>query len=87
MSSRINKIKSNITDVWIEVFWKSPYHLSALKVTISIAFLLIPSLLLFNNPFIGATMALGVVAMALGETDVHPRGRTKSATISLLIYL
>lgn len=87
MSNRINKIKSNITDIWIEVFWKSPYHLSALKVTISIAFLLIPSLLLFNNPFIGTTMALGVVAMALGETDAHPRGRTKSATISLLIYL
>ena len=32
-------------------------------------------------------MALGVVAMALGETDVHPLGRTKSALISLVIYL
>ncbi|KUK77937.1 MAG: Putative membrane protein, partial [Proteiniphilum acetatigenes] len=31
-------------------------------------------------------LALGVVAMALGETDVHPRGRMKSAGIALLLF-
>jgi uncharacterized membrane protein (TIGR01666 family) len=86
MFDSINKIKSNITDFWIDVFWKSPNHLWALKVMISIAFLLIPSLLLFHEPFIGTTMALGVVAMALGETDVHPKGRAKSASIALILF-
>lgn len=86
MIDRLNKIKNNISDFWIEVFWKSPHHLSALKVSISIAALLIPSLLIFNNPFIGATLALGVVAMALGETDAHPRGRSKSALIALILF-
>ena len=31
-------------------------------------------------------MALGVVAMALGETDVHPRGRLKSAAVALILF-
>nr|MBF6628052.1 hypothetical protein [Proteiniphilum sp.] len=75
MNTRINSIKRSIYDFWINVFWRNPYHLWALKVTASIAFLLIPAELLFHNSFIGTTMALGVVAMALGETDVHPRGR------------
>jgi uncharacterized membrane protein (TIGR01666 family) len=86
MIDRVNKIKSKIVDKWIEVFWRSPNHLWALKVTISIAFLLVPSLLFFSDPFIGATMALGVVAMALGETDVHPKGRAKSASIALILF-
>ena len=80
------KIKKRLSDIWIETFWKSPNHLWALKVMISVAFLLIPSLILFQDPFIGTTMALGVVAMALGETDVHPRGRTKSALIALILF-
>src|SRR5690554_939067 len=86
MTDWINKFKNKISDIWIETFWKSPNHLWALKVMISIAFLLIPSLLLFHDPFFGTTMALGVVAMALGETDVHPRGRLKSASIALLLF-
>ena len=86
MSTRINSIKRSIIDFWINVFWRNPYHLWALKVTASIAFLLIPAELLFHNSFIGTTMALGVVAMALGETDVHPRGRIKSASIAIILF-
>lgn len=86
MNYRIRVIKEQIVHVWINVFWKNPNRLWALKVAASIAFLLIPAELLFHNSFIGTTMALGVVAMALGETDVHPRGRTKSAGSALLLF-
>lgn len=79
-------MKNTISGFWINIFWKSPNHLWALKVTVSIAVLLIPAILIFQNPFIGTTMALGVVAMALGETDVHPWGRVKSAGIALLLF-
>ena len=79
-------MKGRIADIWLNIFWKSPDHLWALKVTVSIAFLLIPAELIFHNSFIGTTMALGVVGMALGETDVHPRGRLKSASIALLLF-
>ena len=87
MTHYLNLIKDTVKKIWIDVFWKSPHHLWALKVTVSIAFLLILAELLFNNSFIGTTLALGVVAMALGETDVHPRGRLKSAGITLLLFL
>src|SRR5690554_3163507 len=80
------RMKGRIADMWLNIFWKSPDHLWALKVTVSIAFLLIPAELIFHNSFINTTMALGVVAMALGETDVHPRGRLKSASIALLLF-
>ena len=86
MSNGIERLRDRITDVWINVFWKSPNHLWALKVTVSIAFLLIPAELIFHNSFIGTTLALGVVAMALGETDVHPIGRIKSAAIALFLF-
>jgi len=86
MGILVKSIK-NAGDIWNNVFWKNPYHLWALKVTVSIAFLLIPAELLFHNSFIGTTMALGVMAMALGETDVHPRGRLKSAAIALILFI
>ena len=86
MRERIESIKRAINDFWINVFWKSPNHLWALKVMVSIAFLIIPAELIFKNSFIGTTMALGVVAMALGETDVHPWGRVKSAGIALFLF-
>ncbi len=86
MHNRINIGKEQITHVWINLFWKNPNRLWALKVAASIAFLLIPAELFFHNSFIGTTMALGVVAMALGETDVHPRGRTKSAGTALILF-
>lgn len=86
MTTRFNMIKRTAGDFWISVFWRNPYHLWALKVTVSITFLLIPAEVLFHNSFIGTTLALGVVAMALGETDVHPRGRMKSASIALILF-
>ena len=86
MEHRITTIEAKAREVWINVFWKNPNQLWALKVTCAIAFLVIPSLLLFEDTFIGTTMALGVVAMALGETDAHPKGRMKSAGIALLLF-
>lgn len=87
MTYYLNLIKDTIRKIWINVFWKNPPHLWALKVTISIAFLLIIAELVFGNSFIATTLALGVVAMALGETDVHPRGRLKSSGIMLMLFL
>lgn len=87
MSNGVEPIKGRIADIWINTFWKNPDHLWALKVTVSIAFLLIPAELIFHNSFIGTTLALGVVAMALGETDVHPKGRIKSSSIALILYV
>jgi len=49
----MNTIKESINSFWINVFWKNPNHLWALKVTVSIAFLLIPAEILFHNSFIG----------------------------------
>ncbi|HCC85481.1 MAG TPA: FUSC family protein [Porphyromonadaceae bacterium] len=86
MKTGINDMKRALSAIWSNLFWKNPAHLWALKVTLSIAFLLIPAELLLHNSFIGTTLALGVVAMALGETDVHPRGRMKSAGIALLLF-
>ena len=83
----LNLIKDTLKKIWINVFWKSPPHLWALKVTVSIAFLVILAEILFDNSFIATTLALGVVAMALGETDVHPRGRLKSSGITLVLFL
>ncbi len=87
MTHYLNLIKATSRKIWLNVFWKNPPHLWALKVTVSIAFLLILSEIIFDNSFIATTLALGVVAMALGETDVHPRGRLKSAVITLLLFL
>lgn len=87
MTDYINKIKDTAKRIWIDVFWKSPPHLWALKVTVSIAFLVTLAETVFHNSFIATTLALGVVAMALGETDVHPRGRLKSAGIALLLFV
>ena len=83
----LNVIKNTVKKIWLDVFWKNPPHLWALKVTVSIAFLLILSEIIFDNSFIATTLALGVVAMALGETDVHPRGRLKASGITLALFL
>lgn len=87
MTHYLHLIKDSVKRIWINVFWKNPPHLWALKVTVSIAFLLILAEIIFDNSFIATTLALGVVAMALGETDVHPRGRLKSSGITLLLFL
>ena len=79
--------REQLKKTWVNLFWKNPNRLWALKVATSIAFLLIPVELFFHDSFYGTTMALGVVAMALGETDVHPIGRLKSAGLSLILFL
>jgi uncharacterized membrane protein (TIGR01666 family) len=84
---RITTIKAKSKEIWINVFWKSPHHLLALKVTVSIVSLVVPSLVLFEGSYMGTTMAMGVVGMALGETDVHPRGKMKAAGIALVLFL
>ncbi len=86
MKNWLKELKNHITDAWINVFWKNPNHLWALKVTVSIAALLIPAEVIFQDSFIATTLALGVVAMSLGETDVHPLGRVKSASIALILF-
>lgn len=86
MTHYLHLIYDTLKRIWINVFWKNPAHLWAIKVTVSIAFLLIPSIVLFNNFYLGSSLALGAVAMASAETDVHPRGRLKSAGISLLLF-
>ncbi|HBT84836.1 MAG: FUSC family membrane protein [Fermentimonas sp.] len=86
MKNWLKELKNHITDAWINVFWKNPNHLWALKVTVSIAALLIPAEVIFHDSFIATTLALGVVAMSLGETDVHPLGRVKSASIALILF-
>ncbi|MDD2327910.1 MAG: FUSC family membrane protein [bacterium] len=86
MKIPLNSLRRSIVGIWSNLFWKNPSHLWALKVTLSITILLLPAELLLQNSFIGTTLALGVVAMALGETDVHPRGRVKSAVIALLLF-
>ena len=86
MKKKVDNMMSAIGDIWSNLFWRNPPHLWALKVTLAIAFLLLPAELLLHNSFIGTTLALGVLAMALGETDVHPRGRVKSAGIALLFF-
>lgn len=78
--------REQLKKTWVNLFWKNPNRLWALKVAASIAFLLIPVELFFHDSFYGTTMALGVVAMALGETDVHPIGRLKSAGLSLILF-
>lgn len=86
MTHYLQLIHNTLKRIWLNVFWKNPAHLWAFKVTVSIAFLLIPSIVLFNNYYLGSSLALGAVAMASAETDVHPRGRLKSIGISLLLF-
>ena len=47
MTYYLNKTKDTIRKIWLNVFWKNPPHLWALKVTVSIAFLLIIAELVF----------------------------------------
>lgn len=79
-------IKKKLSYVWLNVFWKHPSHLWALKVSLSIACFIIPVELFLHSSFYGTTLALGVVAMALSETDVHPKGNLKSLVLTLLLF-
>lgn len=82
-SLAIQNLLTNIKNFWINTYWKRPNNLWALKVTITIAILLIPNVMT-GHLFWGATLGMGVVGTALAETDVHPIGRLKSLSITLI---
>ena len=79
-------LAGNIKSFWVNEFWTNPNKLWALKVMVCIALFLIPSVLL-GKPFIGATLGMGVVAMALSETDIHPRGKLKAIFFTIISFL
>lgn len=82
--SYIESLKNQFNRYWIENFIKVPNKLWALKVTLCIAVLLVP-VKIFGDAFIATTLALGIVATSLAETDVHPRGRLKSLLSSIIL--
>ncbi|MBV7441577.1 FUSC family protein [Weeksellaceae bacterium TAE3-ERU29] len=85
MKLYFSNLCEKFNDFWVDNFVKKSNNLWALKVTVCIALVLIP-VKFFGDAFIATTLALGIVAISLGETDVHPRGRLKSLA-SLLILL
>lgn len=66
-------------------FWQYPHRLNALKVTLSIVLSLILAILL-DKFYIGATLALGIVAMALSETTAYYKHRIKTSFISIVSF-
>lgn len=66
-------------------FWQHPDRLMAAKATSAIAVVAIPFVIL-NQSFFAVTLALGVLAGALSETDDHPRGRIKSLGLKVISF-
>jgi len=66
-------------------FWSDPDRLMAIKATLAMAFLAIP-MVLAGKPFFAVSLALGVLAGALSETDDHPRGRIKSLALKVVAF-
>ncbi|GLB49127.1 FUSC family membrane protein [Neptunitalea lumnitzerae] len=82
----MKKIHQQLRALWIQKFWTKPNNLWALKVLVSIACLLIPCIIAGESS-IGATLSLGVVAMALSETDVHPRAKLKAVLVTYIVFV
>ncbi|MBS2098772.1 YccS family putative transporter [Carboxylicivirga linearis] len=61
--------------------WRNPDLLYSTKVTVAMAVLVIP-LVALGYPYFGSTLALGVVAGGLAETDDHPKGRIKALLLT-----
>ncbi|PRZ00535.1 putative membrane protein (TIGR01666 family) [Marinilabilia salmonicolor] len=70
---------------WKRNFWKHSDLLMAAKATIVMAAVAIP-LEIAGLSFFAVTLALGVLAGALSETDDHPRGRIKSLILKVLSF-
>ncbi|MEL7585909.1 MAG: FUSC family membrane protein, partial [Prolixibacteraceae bacterium] len=66
-------------------FWQHPDRMMAAKATIAIAVLSVP-LILLDRSFFAVTLALGVLAGALSETDDHPRGRIRSLALKVISF-
>lgn len=79
----IKRILEDLKTWWIDIFWEHPNRLWALKVTVTIALMLIPCVIA-GEYFIGATLSMGVVGIALSETDVHPKSRALSLSATLI---
>lgn len=78
-------LNTRLRSLWLQYFWMQPDSLWALKVTVSIALMLIPCAL-FSDPFLGCTLALGSVGAALAETDDHPLGRRRSLAVTICSF-
>ncbi|MFO8000850.1 MAG: YccS family putative transporter [Marinilabilia sp.] len=70
---------------WRRSFWRYPDLLLAARATLVMALVVVP-LEILDHSFFAVTMALGVLAGALSETDDHPRGRIKSLVLKVLIF-
>lgn len=81
-SARIH-LQQFLRHYWIELFWTRPDNLWALKVTVAIALMVVPTALI-GQSFVGCTLALGSVGAALAETDDHPLGRLRSLPLTIL---
>lgn len=79
------KIIHRLYDWWVSFFWIRPHHLWAFKVSLSVSLVLIPTLFLELSAY-GLTLAMGVIAMALSETETHPKARLKSFSITLCSF-
>ncbi len=86
MKTYRRNISYALSDLWIKTFWQHPHRLTALKVTVSITLLMVPFVLI-NKAFVGMTLALGVLAGAIAETDDHPKGRVKSLILTIISFL
>ncbi|WP_291860102.1 FUSC family membrane protein [Marinilabilia sp.] len=70
---------------WQRKLWGHPDLLMAAKATMVMAAVAIP-LEIAGLSFFAVTLALGVLAGALSETDDHPRGRVKSLALKVLSF-
>jgi len=65
--------------------WLKPGRLLAINVTVVMAVMVVP-LLLLGHAFAGVCLCLGVLAGALSETDDHPKGRIKSLSLKVFSF-
>ncbi|MFV0520834.1 MAG: FUSC family membrane protein [Mangrovibacterium sp.] len=75
--------KQNWYEPWRRWFWSSPDRQKAIKVTFVIAAICVPFIWRGHN-YIASTLALGILADALSETDDHPRGRIAALLLKVL---
>lgn len=83
----LTRLYGKISSFWVNTFIKKPSNLWALKISVSIASVLLPTMWLIGDMFMGMTMTLGIVATALAETDIHPKSRLKSLIAVLSVIL
>ena len=67
MTNRIKRLRVFLSDFWLRTFWQHPNRLMGLKVAVSVAVLLIPTVLLGYSR-LGGTLVLGVLGGAIAET-------------------